>query len=482
MPGRVLVVTYYFPPVGGVGVQRTLKNVTYLPRWGWEPVVVAPRDPAYPLRDPSLLASVPPGVDVHRSLSLEPSRVQLIGSRLLRHGRRRATGAAGDGSASGAATGTAASLRAGFVRRTLRRGVSAWSRFWGGALFPDEAIVWVPFGVRSGRRVHRAAPVDVLFSSAPPFSVHIAAGRLKQATGLPWVADFRDPWVGNPFAAPVSERRAARESATERWIVEHADRVVVASGEMRARFAERYQELASRFVYIPNGYDRADAAGIIPVNGPEGRFTILYAGSLYRPGELAAFLGGTQLLLGRRPDLRPRLRVQFVGRANAENRATAARFTGEGGIGDVVSFEDFVPRPQALARIAGADALLQLMTAAPGTSMFVGGKLMEYLAFDRPILAVMPPGEGRRLVEALPAGYAADVDPAAVAAALERLLDDSPAPRPADPAGRYDRLNLAGELAAVLDEVVRDAARAGRGGASGPEVVPDQRAPWPVRR
>jgi glycosyltransferase involved in cell wall biosynthesis len=462
MPGRVMVVTYYFPPVGGVGVQRTLKNVTYLPRWGWDPVVVAPRDPAYPLRDPSLLTAIPPGIDVHRSLSLEPSRVQLIGSRVLRRGRGKAVGAPGDGSASGAGAGIASSSRAGFANRALRSGVSAWSRFWGAVLFPDEAIAWVPFGVRSGRRVHRAAPVDVLFSSAPPFSIHIAAGRLKRATGLPWVADFRDPWVGNPFAAPVSDRRANRESATERWIVERADRVVVASEEMRARFVERYPELAGRFVYIPNGYDRKDAAGIVPIAGPADRFTILFAGSLYRPGELDAFLGGTELLLGRRPELRSRLRVQFVGRANAGNRAIAAAYSAPDRIGDVVSFEDFVPRPEALARIAGADALLQLMTAAPGTSMFVGGKLMEYLAFDRPILAVMPPGEGRSLVEALPAGYASDVDPAAVAAALERLIEDSPTPRPADPAGRYDRTNLAGELAAVLDEVVREVARMGQ--------------------
>ena len=354
----------------------------------------------------------------------------------------------------------------------MRRGVAAWSRFWGTVLFPDEAVAWVPFAVRSGRRVHRTSPVDVLFSSAPPFSVHVAAGRLKQATGLPWVADFRDPWVGNPFAAPVSSRRAARELVTERWIVERADRVVVASSEMRDRFVERYPELESRFVFIPNGYDRADAAGIVPVAGPEGRFTILFAGSLYRPGELAAFLGGAELLLVRRPDLRSRLRVQFVGRANAENRAIAAAYTAPGRIGDVVSFEDFVPRPQALARIAGADALLQLMTAAPGTGMFVGGKLMEYLAFDRPILAVMPPGEGRRLVEGLPAGYVADVEPASVADALERLLDDSPAPRAADPAGRYDRINLAGELAAVLDEVVaeknREPAGPARAGAGSP--------------
>ena len=82
MNRRVLVVTYFFPPVGGVGVQRTLKYVTYLPRWGWEPVVVAPRDPAFPVRDPSLLATLAPGLEVHRTASLEPGRLPSVAARL----------------------------------------------------------------------------------------------------------------------------------------------------------------------------------------------------------------------------------------------------------------------------------------------------------------------------------------------------------------------------------------------------------------
>jgi hypothetical protein len=93
------------------------------------------------------------------------------------------------------------------------------------------------------------------------------------------------------------------------------------------------------------------------------------------------------------------------------------------------------------------------MTDEPGTSMFVGGKLIEYMAFDRPILAVMPQGEGRRLVDGLPGGRSADVEPGSVADALEALLDNPPEPGSTDPTGRYDRVNLAGELAKVLDEV-----------------------------
>ncbi len=213
--------------------------------------------------------------------------------------------------------------------------------------------------------------------------------------------------------------------------------------------------MADKFVHIPNGYDPADTAGIEPVPSPRpGGFHLLYAGSLYRPQELEVFLDGVERLLRRRPDLRAKLRVDFIGRVKDANARMAAEFEEPERLGGVVTFEGLLPRKEAVGRMLGADALLQLMPDMPGTGMFVGGKLSEYLAFDRPILAVMPPGEGRTLVEGLPTGIAADVDPEAVAAALERLLDHPPAPSPADPDGRFARPNLAHELANVLDELV----------------------------
>jgi glycosyltransferase involved in cell wall biosynthesis len=278
---------------------------------------------------------------------------------------------------------------------------------------------------------------------------------IKGRTGRPWVADFRDPWIGNVFAAPMSRPKRWMQRRMERWIVERADVVTVAVELMRVQFAERYPELAEKFVHIPNGYDRADLIGIEPAAPPRpGGFHVLYAGSLYRPKELEAFLLGVERLLERRPDLRERLRVDFVGRVNEANVRVAAEFEKPSRLGDVVSFEGFMPRPRALARMLGADALVQLMPDMPGAEIFVGGKLSEYLAFDRPILAVMPPGEGRALVEGLPTGIVADVEPGSVADALERLLDHPPAPAPADPTGRFDRVNLAGELARVMDRLV----------------------------
>jgi glycosyltransferase involved in cell wall biosynthesis len=456
MSGRVLLVTYFFPPVGGVGVQRTLKYVTYLPKWGWQPVVVAPRDPGYPIRDESLVAALAPDLEIHRSLSLEPSRARrAIAARLLGRGKAGKPSAAPDQVASRRGSATVG-------RSPLRLGASLWSRVWGAVLFPDEAVAWVPFGARSGRRIARTGSIDVVYSSSPPISAHLVAWMIKRATGKPWVADFRDPWVGNSFALPSSGIRQRLSRRTERLIVERADRVVLAVDELREMFVKRYPRFADKFVYIPNGYDLSELAGLEPARHRPDTFVLLYAGSLYRPRELEAFLLGVERLVARRPDLRRRLRVEFVGRANEENRRLAETYSAPDRIGDVVSFEGFVPRREALARMAGADALLQLMPAEPGASMFVGGKLMEYLAFGRPILAVMPPGEGRRLVDSVPVGRSADAEPESIAAALERLIDDPPSGGSADPTGRYDRVNLAGELAALLDDVVAE--RAGQVG------------------
>jgi glycosyltransferase involved in cell wall biosynthesis len=449
------MISYYFPPVGGVGVQRVLKFVAYVPRFGWEPVVVAPGNPGYGLRDASLMATLPSTLEVHRTSSAEPGKLPIAAEHLL--DRRRG------GSTATATDLTTGSTGGGPVRRVLRKLAIGWNRVWAALLFPDPTVAWVPFAVFAGWRAHRRKPADAIFSTALPVSTHLAGGMLSGLTGRPWVADFRDPWIGNPLTQPPARPKRWLQRRTERWVVKRAARVVFAMDALRDMYVARYPEFAAKFVYIPNGYDRADLAGIEPAPYEPGRFHVLFAGSLYRPQELDAFLLGVERLLLRRPEFRDRLRVHFVGRVNEANGRTAAEFGRPERLGDVVSFEGFVPRPVALARIAGADVLLQLMPDIKGTEIFVGGKLLEYLAFDRPILAVMPPGEGRRLVDSLPLGRSADVEPDSVAHALEGLLDDPPAPGPTDPEGRYDRVNLARELAGVLDEVVAEhEARKGR--------------------
>jgi len=453
---RIMVVAYNFPPVAGTGVERTLKHVTYLPEHGWQPVVVAPANPAYRLIDPTSLERIPAGTEVHRAPLLEPAHARHALRRLL----RRETAANGTKAGAGSSAPARDEDAAPGVRRFLN---AAWARIIPALFFPDEQLLWAPSAALVGRSAHRGHPVGVLYSSAPPFSTHLAAGLLHRLIGVPWIADFRDPWIGNSFARPLGAPHRRLQANLERWIVSRADRSVFATGRLRDRYAERYPTLAHRFVVIPNGYDLAELASARaaaegePRSDP-GTFRLVYAGSLYGADELALFLDGVELLLGRRPDLADRLRVEFIGWFNAENTALAARRLPR--LEPVVRHLGFMPRGEALARVAAADAGLHLMAEAPGRDQVVGSKLYDYIGLDKAVLAVTPPGDARLLLEQLDWGVVADPTPEGVAAGLERIVE-SPAPnRQADPERAFERRSLTAELAALLDEVAPDGAEA----------------------
>lgn len=442
--GRVLIVSYFFPPVGGIGIERVLKHVTYLPEFGWQPAVVAPRNSGYRIVDPATLDRIPPGTEVHRARTLEPSHLRGAIARLL--GKRSRASGAPARAAAPAGEGTGGPMR--LANEAWRRAVPL-------VFFPDEQVLWMPGAMRAGLAAHRQHPVDVVFSSSPPITSHLAAGRIAGRIGAPWVADFRDPWIGNAFAPPLPRPYRALQRRMERWIVSNAQRVVLATGRMVDQYADRYPDLAERFVHLPNGYDLAELqaqdAAEAPPSEP-GTFRLLYAGSVYGERELTLFLDGVELLLGRRPELRERLRVEFLGWFSAANEEIARRRLPA--LEPVVRHLGFVPRPEAIARQRSADAGMVLIDAGPHRDVVVTGKLYEYLGLDLPILAIVPEGEVRSILAELDWGVVADPTPAGVADGIARILEARhAAERHADPERRYERRALAGRLSAILDEV-----------------------------
>ncbi len=193
---RVLMVNYYFPPLGGIGSLRALKFATYLPEFGWEPTVLAPRDGAY-YRDPSLAF---PEERVVRTRSLELSR---LGKRAL---------AAGGTDTEPALVGPFLGRAREMVRRWIYR--------------PDAQVGWYPFAVFAGRRTLRARRFDAIVSSSFPITAHLVARRLHRSAGLPWVAEFRDPWTD---LLDTRDPRRRRDKPLERALVAEADVVVVPS-------------------------------------------------------------------------------------------------------------------------------------------------------------------------------------------------------------------------------------------------------------
>lgn len=444
--GRVLVIAYYFPPLGGVGVQRTLKYVKYLPQRGWQPIVVTPRNPAYTVRDAALLDELSPDLQVERTSSFEPARLPNAVAAFLSRRRPASSGTSTDGTV-GPAGG---SLSA----RLLSKGMGAWKNIWGLWLFPDAAVGWVGPATRRGIALHKREAVDAIYSTSGPISCHLIAARIAARTGLPWIADFRDPWIGNAFATPPRGLHAIQQRGIERRIIEAADTVIFATQGLMKAYAERYPGAVEKMRVIPNGYDRTD------VPAPEGdrtgdrRFRLVYTGSFYGEHELEIFLRGLEILVGRRPEMKDRLEVEFIGWLSAHNRGVAASYGNSGRIGSMLRFSGFLPHAEAMRRAAMSDALLQIIADDPRKGEVQGGKLMEYLGHDRQILAIVPEGEAREVLRELDWGIVADPTPEGVASGVERLLAAPPAARRADPEGRYDRLTLAARLAGCLDEAV----------------------------
>jgi hypothetical protein len=179
----------------------------------------------------------------------------------------------------------------------------------------------------------------------------------------------------------------------------------------------------------------------------------VYAGSLYRPAELDVFLAGVAILARRSPDVAERLAIEFMGSASPGCRAVANAHLADPDVATMVSFVPFMPRLEALRRLAAADAALTLLGPGPGMEVFVGAKLFDAIGLNLQVVAMLPPGEARAVLASLEWGIVADPTPAGVADALTRFLEQPTPNRPADPERRYERAVLAARLAQVLDEV-----------------------------
>ena len=346
---QVLFVAYYFPPLGGIGSLRALKLATHLTRFGWQATVLAPRDGAYH-RDPGLVF---PERHVVRTGSCELSRL----------GKRAVGSAAGDN-------------RPARLGTTLAR-VRKWVRRW--LYVPDAQIGWYPFAVHAGRHLLREAHFDTIFSSSFPVTAHLVARRLARDAGLPWIAEFRDPWTD---AAEYDSRvRARLDRAVETSILKDARAVVTVS----ERWADLLRSRGARDVtVITNGFDPADLADL--EDEPQAAHpTATYLGSYY-PGlqDLGTPLRALTRLRAR--DV-PDLRVLVVGqRPGGLDEELAA-------LGNAVVCTGFVRHAEALRLVSGSSLLL-LAGPRRGEDVALGhiaAKVFEYLGSRRPILYVGHP-------------------------------------------------------------------------------------------
>jgi len=436
---RVLVLCYFFPPLAGGGVHRVLSFVRELPRWGWDCTVICAGRDDYWVTDDTLEARIPEGTEVIR-----------VGGGSALSAWRRLGGARG-GRRSGAAFA----------------GLRALSDWW---LLPDSYVGWSRRAARAARRRIARGGIDAVLSSSPPDSVHLAALGTRGSPAPPWVADFRDPWVGLYLREPPSDWHRARQAALERRVLEGADRVLVASRTHADHIGDRSGARPRALVHLPNGFE-PDAAGAAsrlapaaatPGDPARAPFLVAFTGTLSLMPETEVFLEAVHDLLARRPELRRRLRARLAGPFDTgyQDRAVALGLTG------IVEFTGPLAHAEARALQRAADLLV--LWKPPGMPTMVPGKLYEYLDSGRPIVALLPAGD--EAAELAARGGAARIEPGdreELAAELERRIDRAaaegraPSARPAW-LDEHTRGNLAARLARELDALAGAAPGRGR--------------------
>ena len=442
---RLLLVTYYYPPSGGSGVQRPLKMSRYLPAFGWDVTVltVDPGYAAYPDPDPSMLADIPAEVTVERTRAWDPYSAY---ARLLGAKKSDLVGVAGL-NPSNLSTAEASGPK---------QRLAAWLR--ANVFLPDARVGWVPFALRRARQLHADHPFDAVVTTAPPMSLHLVGLAFARATGVPWVADFRDPWTDRYDLQRLPRSRAALalDRAMERAVLRRASRVVTVSPALARSLEVRRGRAVD---VIPNGFDEADFSGDAPAAAPDstpGVFTLAFVGNLSEHYDLSALWTAFARFAsadGASPGDRPSLRLRIVGNLAPMLRAGLDAH----GLSGCLDAVPYVPHAAAVAEMRRADALLLPIPRAEGAEGILTGKLFEYLAAGRPIVGIGPvDGDAAQIVRDTHAGAFFDWDDAdGLTDALRVLLDDHARGTPRagaspDAARSYSRRGQANALADLL--------------------------------
>lgn len=426
MSRRLLLLCYFYPPLAGGGVHRVLGFTRHLPALGWDCTVVCAGGDDYWVRDETL--EVPEGTEV----------IRVSGGSALSAWLRLRGGSRGQ--------------RSGATFGALRRLGDWW-------MLPDSYVGWARRARRAAARRLRAGGIDALLSSSPPDSVHLAAAALVPGAGVPWIADFRDPWIGLHFRAPPTAWHRARQARMEQQVIERADRVLVASRTHGEQLAAAQPQARERIEYLPNGFEPVVApvaAGAGETPSPGERFLVVFTGTLSQMPDALAFLEAIHEVLARRPEARRRLRVKFAGpyETGVEDRAIAL------GLKGIVEFLGPVSHQQARALQRQADLQVLWKPSGAGFRTMVPGKLYEYLDSGRPLLAMLDSeDEAARLVERGGGLVRAPRDRAGVAATIEQCYqawrDGGPAPaRRPEWLDEHTRARLAARLAGILERLV----------------------------
>lgn len=425
MTRRVLIITYYWPPSGGSGVQRWLKFAKYLPDAGWEPVIFTPENPDFDLRDESLEKEVPKQLEVIKFPIWEPYQLfsKVKGKTKTHPGR------------------LLEQKEKGFLEKA-----AIWAR--ANLLVPDPRVFWVKPSVKFLTDLVQSGQFQAVITTGPPHSIHLIGRELKLKTGLPWIADFRDPWSQWEFldTLPMTSFIRKKHQQLEQTVLKEANVVLTIS----PTFQGDLEKLARRKInLLTNGYDPGDIPlGFSPREKEAGKLHLVYSGiidAIRNPIPLmealkAEFEGGVE-----------EVKWTFVGKVSEQVQAYVKQ---DPWLSERIHFAGYVSHGEVFGFYAKADVLVLILTDTKNAQGNIPGKLFEYLATEVPVLALGDPkGDSAKILKDAGAGEViAHTDALTIRGQLRALMDSSA--KKVDPKDleKYSRQYLSHQLAKILDE------------------------------
>lgn len=433
-PGKrkVLIITYYWPPSGGAGVQRWLKFSKYLRDFGWEPIIYTPENPEAPAIDNSLENDIPEGITIIKRPILEPYSAykRFIG---MKPGEK---------------------VNAGFLQEKEKPGLSEGFAVWlrGNFFIPDARRFWIRPSAKFLIDYLAEHPVDAIVSTGPPHSMHLIALKVHEKLNIPWLADFRDPWTGIDFYHQLRLTSFADRlhRKLEKKVLTSATAITVVSKDM----ANEFNGLVNReYNLVTNGYDEQDISPL-PQNQLDKKFTISHIGSINSPRNPEKLWKALSEMVVNSPEFAEAVQIKLVGKVDIAVLKSIENY----GLTPYLSRIEYMPHREVMHEIQRSQVLLLLINNTPNAKGILTGKIFEYLGSGRPILSIGPEdGDAAVILKDTDAGQTAGYENESIMRIIltdyftkfsEQRLESNTGNRL-----KYSRKELAGEIAKILDSI-----------------------------
>ena len=360
---KILIITYYFPPAGGPGVQRWLKFIKYLPEFGLQPIVYIPENPTYPIVDENLVAEIPSNVRILKHKIFEPYRfanffsknkINIISSGIIPSQKKQT-----------------------FVDKFL-----LWVR--GNLFIPDARIFWVKPSVKFLSKYVSENDINVIITTGPPHSLHLIGLELKQKLNLEWIADFRDPWttIGYHSALKLSKNAQQKHIELEKKVLQTADKIIVTSKTTKTEFAA----ITSKPIrVITNGFEIEESIkseNIIL----DAKFSLAHIGSFLSDRNPKILWECLLELINEIPEFKNHLEIKLIGKVSQEILDTISSFK----LNKFVNNLGYVSHEIAIEHQKKSQILLLIEIDSEETKCIIPGKIFEYMVSSRPIIGIGP--------------------------------------------------------------------------------------------